>query len=52
MNSLIEILKIVVLVAVLVAVVRYVLTQGVPPRGRGRWRNVLRDLDDRKERHT
>lgn len=40
MNSLIEILKIVVLVAVLVAIVRYVLTQGLPARGKGRWRNV------------
>jgi hypothetical protein len=50
-SSLIEILKIVVALAVIVAVVRYVLTQGLPPRGKGRWRNVLNVLSDRSERH-
>ena len=49
MSMIIDLLKIVAALAVLVAVVRYAITQGLPVRGKGRWRNVLRDLDSKRE---
>jgi hypothetical protein len=52
MSILIDLLKIAALAAVLVAVVRYLLTQGLPARGKGRWRKVLNELSGRREKHT
>lgn len=45
MQTLFDILKIAVALIILVAIVRYLLTQGFPPRGKGRWRKVLKELD-------
>jgi len=50
MSSLIEILKIAVALAVLVGIGYIWFTQGLPPRGKGRWRNVLHVLSERSER--
>jgi hypothetical protein len=52
MSAIIDLLKIVALLAVLVAVVRYAIIQGLPARGKGRWRKVLNELSGRRERHN
>lgn len=44
MQALFEILKIIVALAVLVGVAYYWFTNGLPPRGKGRWKKVLKDL--------
>jgi len=41
MQGLVELLKIIAGLAVIVGVGYYWLTHGLPPRGRGRWRQVL-----------
>lgn len=40
MQTIVDILKITVALAVLVGIGRYYVIHGLPPRGRGRWRGV------------
>jgi hypothetical protein len=44
MQDIIDLLKVIAGIAVIVIVADYWLNQGLPPRGRGRWRDVLRDF--------
>ena len=46
----VEFLKIVVGLAIISALVYYLITQGLPPRGKGRWRDVLKEIGDDKRR--
>ncbi len=46
-DVIIDLLKFVSALAVIAGVTYYWLTQGPPPRGKGRWREVLRKLKDR-----
>ncbi len=43
-DIIIDLLKIGTALAIIVGVCYYWLTQGSPPRGKGRWRDVLRKL--------
>ncbi len=53
MDAIVELLKIVVGLAVIIGIIRYCMG-GLPPRGKGRWRRVLSDLElrDAPDSHT
>jgi hypothetical protein len=48
MQVLIDLLKIVAALAVIAALGSYWFTHGLPPRGKGRWRDVLSERRDRR----
>lgn len=51
MDAIVELLKIVVGLAVIIGIIRYCMG-GLPPRGKGRRRRVLSDLELRDDSHT
>jgi len=53
MDAIVELLKIIVGLLILVGIIRYWMN-GLPPRGKGRWRRVLSDLElrDPPDNHT
>ena len=51
MDAIVELLKIIVVLLILVGIIRYCMG-GLPPRGKGRWRRVLSDLELRDDNHT
>jgi hypothetical protein len=48
MDAIIEVLKIVIGLTVIAGIGYVVYNDGLPPRGRGRWRNVLSDRRNRR----
>jgi hypothetical protein len=50
MDVVFEAIKVIVCLALLATIVDYLLTEDLPPYGRGRWRNVLDGLDGKKRR--
>src|SRR5712692_8184319 len=53
MDAIVELLKIIVGLLIMVGIIRYCMN-GLPPRGKGRWRRVLSDLElrDPPDNHT
>ena len=50
MQALFDLLKVVATLAIVAAGIYYWITEGLPLRGRGRWRSVLNALSDRGTR--